>query len=115
MADKYIDEDQFSGLSETAQNIGVLELREGKWTFYYTESFKHQDEIKPLVDFPDVENVYTKDELWPFFLIRIPGLKQPQVQEVIDKQNIDPNNQAELLRVFGKKSISNPFVITSAT
>jgi hypothetical protein len=53
--------------------------------------------------------VYTKDELWPFFIIRIPSLKQPKVQKIISKEEIDSTSQVELLKRFGEKSISNPF------
>jgi hypothetical protein len=53
--------------------------------------------------------VYRKDSLWPFFLVRIPGLKQPAIKEIIEKENIDTENEVELLKRFGQKSISNPY------
>ncbi len=92
--------------------IGSLELNEGLWHFSYSDSFKNQAQLPPLPDFPDVQKVYTKDELWPFFIIRIPSLKQPKVQKIISKENIDASSQVELLKRFGEKSISNPFQLT---
>lgn len=89
--------------------IGTLEIKEGVWIFTYSEEFKNQDKINPLPDFPDVEKKYRNDELWPFFLIRIPSLKQPKVQKIISKEEIDSSSQVELLKRFGEKSISNPF------
>lgn len=89
--------------------IGELELKNGTWFFSYSEEFKNQDDINPLPDFPDADKVYENDELWPFFLIRIPSLKQPKVQKIISKEDIDSSSQVELLKRFGKKSISNPF------
>ncbi len=95
--------------------IGELTLNKGIWTFVYSDAFKTQSDIEPLPDFPDIDKVYTKeDELYPFFLIRIPSLKQPSVQEIIKKNKIDANNEVELLKTFGYKSIANPFVLTPA-
>ncbi|CAN5121515.1 hypothetical protein BH23BAC3_BH23BAC3_18260 [soil metagenome] len=79
------------------------------WHFAYSNEFKEQDQIPPLPDFPNVQKVYTKDELWPFFIIRIPSLKQPKVQKIISKEDIDSTSQFELLKRFSEKSISNPF------
>ena len=92
--------------------IGVLELKSGTWYFSYSEEFKKQSQVQPLPDFSDVNKVYVNKELWPFFIIRIPSLKQPKVQNIISKENIDASSQAELLRRFGEKSISNPFRLT---
>jgi len=89
--------------------IGSLELKDGLWHFAYSEEFKEQNQIPALPDFPDVQKVYTKNELWPFFIIRIPSLKQPKVQKIISKEDIDSTSQVELLKRFGEKSISNPF------
>ena len=89
--------------------VGTLSLKGGKWTFRYTEPFKQQDKIKPLPDFPDVNKVYTSEELYPFFIQRIPSLSQPKVKEVIEKEKIDEANIVELLKKFGRLSINNPF------
>jgi len=89
--------------------IGTLSLHKGIWSFQYSEEFKKQNRVKPLLDFPDVDKVYSSDELHPFFAHRIPGLGQPKVQKVIKKEKIDEQNEAKLLERFGKVSITNPF------
>ncbi len=94
--------------------IGVLKLRDGMWNFSYSEDFKMQSDISPIPDFPNVDKEYEKDELWPFFLIRIPSLKQPKVQKLISKNHIDPTSQVELLKFFGQKTIANPFELKAA-
>lgn len=93
--------------------IGVLEVEGGIWKFRYSKEFKEQDEVKKLVDFPDTEKVYESADLWPFFAHRIPGLGQPQVQEILEKENIDKQNVVDLLKYFGRRSIANPFELVT--
>ena len=83
--------------------IGHLSLRDGRWSFAYTDEFRSSRKIKPLMMFPDVEKVYQSEELWPFFQMRIPSLKQPVVRALIEKEHIDQNNLVELLRRFGRR------------
>jgi HipA-like protein len=89
--------------------IGTLHLKAGIWTFTYSDNFKAQDYIKPLLNFPQVDKVYTSEELYPFFVERIPGLGQTKVQEIIRKEKIDEHNEAVLLKRFGRLTIANPF------
>jgi HipA-like protein len=106
-----VKEDEYAHFTITYKSliIGTLELEEGQWNFAYSDDFKNQEQIPPLPDFPDVDKIYTNEELWPFFIIRIPSLKQPKVQKIISKEEIDSSSQVELLKRFGEKSISNPF------
>jgi HipA-like protein len=90
--------------------MGILTFHEGVWEFQYAEEFKaHTDKYHSIVGFPSLERIYRSATLWPFFQIRIPGLKQPLVQELLKKESISPDNQFALLKRFGRKSISNPY------
>jgi hypothetical protein len=91
-------------LTYRALEIGTLSLNEGQWTFQYSESFKKQDKIKPLLDFPNVNRKYTSEELYPFFIQRIPGVGQ-------NVRKFENLSEVELLKKFGKQTISNPFVL----
>ena len=64
-----------------------------------------------LIDFPDTNKTYRSDELWPFFLSRIPGLSQPAVKELLRKEKINEDDEAALLKRFGKTSITSPFTL----
>jgi hypothetical protein len=55
---------------------------------------------------------YTSPTLWPFFRVRIPGLKQPAVREIILKENLDIENEAALLKRFGERTISNRYILS---
>ncbi|MCB9038311.1 MAG: HipA N-terminal domain-containing protein [Lewinellaceae bacterium] len=92
--------------------VGELRLENGVWSFRYTQMFKRQSEIKPVPDFPDLDRVYESKELHPFFMQRIPSLNQPKVKAKIVEEGIDGNNEVELLALFGKVSITNPFKLT---
>ena len=91
--------------------VGTLSLNKGVWSFNYTEQFKRQSEIVSLIDFPDKHKSYTSEVLWPFFLSRIPGLGQPSIQQIILENNIEKDDEVGLLKLFGKRSISNPFLL----
>jgi HipA-like protein len=93
-------------------SIGILTLKDGMWKFSYSNEFRNQKDVTPLIDFPDTNVEYTNNQLWPFFSYRIPGLNQPSVQDIIRHDNIDDKNEAELLKKFGKISVYNPFKLT---
>jgi len=95
--------------------IGILYCEKGNWFFKYTDDFKnHSDEYNRIIGFPDLNKTYQSDTLWPFFQIRIPGLKQPAVQEILAKEKIDKANEVALLKRFGHKTISNPYELVTA-
>jgi|SRR5690625_3848372 len=94
--------------------VGYLELNDGVWKFSYSAEFKDQNELRPIVQFPDTNKVYKNEELWPFFTIRIPGLNQPEIENIIESENIDRSNEVELLKRFGEKTISNPYELVGS-
>ena len=94
--------------------IGFLNVQDGEWEFSYSDEFKEQDELSPIVDFPAKDKVYKSTELWPFFASRIPSLSRPSVKKVLNKTQIDSNDLVELLKLFGQKTITNPFNLQAA-
>lgn len=90
--------------------VGSLYCENGQWYYKYSDDFKkHAEEYNRIVGFPDLDKVYKSDSLWPFFQIRIPGLKQPAIQEILFKEKIDKENEVALLKRFGRKTIANPY------
>ena len=94
--------------------IGYLTVEDGLWTFIYADKFKEQDKYRRLVGFSDLNKTYRNEVLWPFFKKRIPGLKQPMVQEILEEENIDKNDEVSLLSRFGKRISSNPYILEPA-
>ena len=101
-------------LSIEGLNIGELSYSNGLWKFRYSEDFRKQDTYRRLTGFSDLNKEYESNELWPFFKIRIPGLKQPMIQEILKDEQIDQKNEAELLKRFGTRTMTNPYVLVSA-
>lgn len=90
--------------------MGILYCENGMWNFKYSEAFKKKSHIyNRIVGFRDLNRIYQSETLWPFFRIRIPGLKQPAIKEIIEKEKIDQSNEVQLLKRFGKKTISNSY------
>lgn len=94
--------------------IGYLSVENELWNFKYSEEFKEQTKYARLTGFSDLEKTYSAKILWPFFKIRIPGLKQPMIRDIIESENLDAKNEAVLLKRFGKKTMSNPYILESA-
>jgi HipA-like protein len=89
--------------------IGSLRAKNGNWNFTYSDEFRRQDKIHPIVDFPATDREYRSRTLWPFFALRIPSPKQPVVQEFIQRQPSATADEGMLLKEFGERSIANPF------
>jgi len=91
--------------------IGLLLVENGQWTFRYSEEFRAQSKYARLTGFSDLNKIYKAEVLWPFFKIRIPELKQPMIKDIIKAENLDQKNEAVLLKRFGEKSMSNPYIL----
>ena len=61
--------------------VGVLLYEDGTWSFTYSDEYKAQDKLDPLVNFPNLDQVYKSDQLWPFFASRLPGVSELKEKE----------------------------------
>jgi HipA-like protein len=91
------------------QLIGILSYENNQWTFIYSDEFRTNQIINPIIDFPDPDRIYTNEQLWPFFASRIPSLNQSFQFKKIDKAKIKQDDSVGLLRLFGNETITNPF------
>jgi HipA-like protein len=88
--------------------IGILSFCDEQWHFKYTSDFMNLG-LAPLSNFPDINKDYSSDKLWPFFASRIPSLNQPFYNKKINIYNINVNDSVDLLKHFGKRTITNPY------
>jgi len=94
--------------------VGTLRAEDGDWFFNYSDAFRSQDRIKPIVDFPQKDREYRNRILWPFFALRIPSTEQPVVREFLESHPADSVDEVILLRKFGERTIANPFRLVPA-
>ena len=90
-------------------HIGTLSFEKSNWQFKYTEEFKKQKELVPIMDFPDVNKTYESENLWPFFVSRIPSSATPYVKKKIETSKISKESLIEMLKTFGENTITSPF------
>ncbi|MEI6577823.1 MAG: hypothetical protein WCO63_16740, partial [Bacteroidota bacterium] len=72
--------------------IGILTYHQDIWTFEYSNEFRKNGKINPIIDFPDITKEYTSAELWPFFAARIPALNQPYQFKKIARAKANRND-----------------------
>lgn len=94
--------------------VGTLSVEDGVWEFEYSDDFRRSDDLRPLVEFPDVNKTYVNEELWQFFASRIPSPEQPEVEEIIRREHIEEDDAVRLLQRFGERTIANPFELKFA-
>lgn len=87
--------------------VGVLLYEDGIWSFSYSEDYKNQNQYEPLVNFPNLEQVYKSEQLWPFFASRLPGMSELKENE---KKDMDV---LSLLRKYGQHVITNPYKLVA--
>lgn len=90
--------------------IGYLEYKDNQWSFEYSEEFKTQSELAPIVSFPDISKKYEGKELWSFFSSRIPD-NIGTSGDSVKKHNEDLIDQ---LKEYGRKTVTNPFQLSVA-
>lgn len=94
--------------------VGILSVAEGTWRFAYSDEFKKQDELRPLLEFPDLDQVYESKDLWQFFMMRIPSPEQAEVEEILKREHIEEDDAVSLLKRFGERTTANPFRLQAA-
>lgn len=90
--------------------VGELVREGGEFVFRYSPDYVAA-EMSPLRPFPSFNRSYHSKVLWPFFAVRIPSHKRPEVREIIERERIDVNDQIRLLQRLGTRTVSNPFVL----
>jgi HipA-like protein len=94
--------------------VGILTVEDGLWRFEYSDKFRSEVDFRPIVEFPDVNKTYVNEDLWQFFASRIPSTEQPEVEEILKREHVNEDDAVGLLRLFGKRTIANPFELTLA-
>ncbi len=89
--------------------IGTLRHIDNNWIFQYSEEYKQNPFVTPLVNFPDINKTYISEEIPPFFAARIPTVNKPAQKAKLKKHNADPTDLIAMLEIFGRYNVNNPF------
>lgn len=93
---------------DTPLTVGTLVYDGATWSFEYDEAYKRRDNLRPLEGFGDLNSVYSSTRLFPFFRVRLPDPKRPDIRREMERQNLRGADEVEMLRVFGRKVASSP-------
>lgn len=94
--------------------IGELRREGGTYIFTYDDAYVRNPRSTPIRAFPDMRKEYRHTELWPFFEVRIPALDRPEVKQLLIAHQIDPGDKMAVLRVLGRRTITNPYELRPA-
>jgi HipA-like protein len=89
--------------------VGTLTAHDGKWRFEYSDDFRNNQELRPVIEFPEVQQVYESPELWQFFASRIPSPERAEVEAILQREQIREDDAVTLLKRFGRRTVTNPF------
>lgn len=94
--------------------VGILTVENGLWKFEYSDKFRSEENFRPIVEFPDINKTYVNEDLWQFFASRIPSTEQPEIEAILKREHVNEDDAVGLLKLFGKRTIANPFELTFA-
>jgi hypothetical protein len=86
-------------------SIGMLHYAGGIWRFEYSDEYRQFKPVLPIVDFSNIDRTYEQRVLWPFFAARIPGY--------LPNESDKTKDAAELLKLYGRRSINNPYELVA--
>jgi HipA-like protein len=94
--------------------VGTLTAKEGIWEFEYSNEFKLQTDLRPILDVSYVHKHYHSSRLWQFFTVRIPSLEHPEIEKILERKHIDGGDVFRLLQRFGNRCIADPYRLMAA-
>lgn len=92
--------------------IGKLLRISGGYSFEYSFDIDHKA-LPLLPGFNTRRTITDTVRKWPWFALRIPPLQRRDVQEVIQKHSINPEDDMALLASVGARVVHNPYLLVS--
>ncbi len=89
--------------------VGRLSQEVDEFVFRYDREFASREDAFPIGAFPDLEEEYRSEELWPFFAVRIPPVAREDVRAALKQQAIREDQTLEILGSLAKRSVSNSY------
>jgi hypothetical protein len=92
-----------------AQLVGKLWQDQGDFVFEYDKAFAASPTAEALSPFPQLDETYRSEELWPFFAVRIPPLRRADVRSLLEERGLKPGQTLEILGTLARRSATNPY------
>lgn len=89
--------------------VGVLTQESGEFVFRYSDEFRARNDLPALPAFPEKDEEYRSDHLWPIFEMRLPPTDRPDVERVIRERHLQSADKLQLLAELGRRTITTPF------
>lgn len=112
-------------LKDKNKVVGELLWDGNNWHFSYNQEYIADHPDFKLSNFPDTSKTYQSANLWPFFMLRIPTADQPIVKRFqesktsntveidVSATDLKTNDPVLMLKLFGRYSTANPYILVS--
>lgn len=89
--------------------IGALWKDGNQFVFRYDPKFVRSTDAQPISAFPDLDEEYRREELWPFFAVRLPPVDREDVRKVLERRHIPESDVLRLLGEVSGRGVSSPY------
>jgi HipA-like protein len=89
--------------------LGWLSKEGGEFVFRYDPDFARSKDAHPISAFPDLEEEYRQETLWPFFAVRLPPVARQDVQDALKRHHIPENDILRMLGELSGRAVSSPY------
>ncbi len=80
-------------------------LRDG----IYDPKFIKSSGARPISAFPDFQEEYRREDLWPFFSVRLPPVDREDVRRVLEERHIPESDVLRILAEVSSRGVSSPY------
>lgn len=77
--------------------------------FRYDPIFAQAQDATPISAFPDLDQEYRSEDLWPFFAVRLPPVEREDVKRALEQRHIPESDVLRLLAELSRRGVSSPY------
>ena len=100
--------DLFVPVAGARARVGTLSREEGEFVFRYDPAYTSSGR-PALPEFPAFDDEYRSHRLWPFFEVRVPPTRRPDVARALVHEHVAEGDVFSLLGTLGRRSPTSPF------
>ena len=85
--------------------VGRLSRERDEFVFRYDSDYGEE----PISAFPQIDQEYRSQHLWPFFAVRIPPIDREDMRKEILARSLEEDQIIEILGSVARVSVTNPY------